>query len=133
MPSVGVFAAIFDQHNRILLVKIKYGSCNWTLPGGHLEANESPIDGVKREVLEETGYNVDVSHLISIYSAPIKNDLVLLFRAIKTGQENWTTNDEIEEIGFFPREQLPHQLHAWNRRRIDDAYQNLKSNLCIFE
>lgn len=133
MPSVGVFAAIFDPYNRILLVKIKYGSRNWTLPGGHLEANESPIDGVKREVYEETGYNVDVSHLISIYSAPIKDDLVLLFRATITGQEKWTINDEIEEIGFFPREQLPHQLHAWNRKRIDDAYQNLKSNLCIFE
>jgi 8-oxo-dGTP diphosphatase len=133
MPSVGVFGAIFDQHNRILLVKIKYGSGNWTLPGGHLEANESPTDGVKREVLEETGYNIDVSHLISIYSVPIKDDLVLLFRATVTGKENWTTNDEIEEIGFFPREQLPHQLHAWNRKRINDAYQNLRSNLCIFE
>ena len=133
MPSVGVFAAMFDQHNRILLVKIKYGSRNWTLPGGHLEANESPINGVKREVLEETGYNVDVSHLISTYSAPIKDDLVLLFRATIIGQENWNTNDEIEEIGFFPREQLPFQLHAWNRKRIEDAFQNLKSNLCIFE
>jgi 8-oxo-dGTP diphosphatase len=133
MPSIGVFAAIFDQYNRILLVKIKYGSRNWTLPGGHLEANESPVDGVKREVLEETGYNVDVSHLITIYSAPIKDELVLLFRANITGQQNWTTNDEIEEISFFPREQLPHQLHAWNRKRINDAYQNLRSNLCIFE
>jgi hypothetical protein len=25
MPSVGVFAAIFNEHNHILLVKIKYG------------------------------------------------------------------------------------------------------------
>jgi 8-oxo-dGTP diphosphatase len=133
MPSVGVFAAIFDPYNRILLVKIKYGSGNWTLPGGHLEANESPIDGVKREVLEETGYKIDVSHLISTYSAPIKDDLVLLFRATMIAQEKWTANDEIEETGFFPRNQLPHKLHAWNRKRINDAYQNLRSNLCIFE
>jgi 8-oxo-dGTP diphosphatase len=54
MPKVGVFAAIFNKENHILLVKIKYGSQNWTLPGGHLDSNESPIDGVKREVLEET-------------------------------------------------------------------------------
>ncbi|OOE12423.1 NUDIX hydrolase [Fictibacillus arsenicus] len=133
MPSVGVFAAIFDQYNRILLVQIKYGSRNWTLPGGHLEANESPIYGVKREVLEETSYIIDVSHLISTYSAPIKDDLVLLFRATIIGQQNWATNDEIEEFGFFPKEQLPLQLHSWNRKRIEDAFQNLKSNLCIFE
>jgi 8-oxo-dGTP diphosphatase len=80
MPSVGVFAAIFNEHNHILLVKIKYGSQNWTLPGGHLDPHESPIDGVKREILEETGFVVEVDHLISLYSAPEKDDLVLLFK-----------------------------------------------------
>ncbi len=33
---VGVFAAITDKDNRILLTKIGYGSRNWTFPGGQL-------------------------------------------------------------------------------------------------
>ncbi|WP_132745722.1 NUDIX hydrolase [Scopulibacillus darangshiensis] len=51
---------------RILCKKINYGSGNWTLPGGHLEHGESPIDGVKREVMEEAGYIVDVGPLNSL-------------------------------------------------------------------
>lgn len=86
MTTVGVFAAVFDKNNGILCVKINYGSGNWTLPGGHLENNESPYDGVKREFLEETGYIVDIENLISVYSAPQKDDIVFLFKARINGQ-----------------------------------------------
>ena len=43
--------------NKILLLfhpKIK----KWLPPGGHLEANETPPEGAKREVLEETGLEI---------------------------------------------------------------------------
>jgi ADP-ribose pyrophosphatase YjhB (NUDIX family) len=132
MPKVGVFATIIDKFDRILLTKIRYGSGNWTLPGGHLEKNESPIDGVKREVLEETGYVVEVENLVSIYSAPSKDDLVLLFRTRIVEKNDWEPNDEIEQVAFFERTNLPSQLHPWNIKRIDDAYNNKVSNLHIF-
>ena len=32
----------------------------WLPPGGHIEPNEDPVQAVKREVLEETGLEVDV-------------------------------------------------------------------------
>ncbi|MFN8638085.1 MAG: NUDIX domain-containing protein [Dehalococcoidia bacterium] len=32
----------------------------WLPPGGHIEADEDPIQAVRREVLEETGIEVDV-------------------------------------------------------------------------
>lgn len=64
MPKVGIFTDVFDEKDKILCVKINYGSGNWTLPGGHLENNESLYDGVKREVLEETGY-IDDAELLA--------------------------------------------------------------------
>lgn len=133
MPKVGVFAAVFDEKDKILCVKINYGSGNWTLPGGHLENNESPYDGVKREVLEETGYIVDVENLISVYSAPQKDDIVFLFKARIKGQIEWKPDNEIQQIGFFEKTNLPSQIHPWNIKRINDAYENKKSNLWIFE
>lgn len=133
MPTVGVFAAVFDKNNRILCVKINYGSGKWTLPGGHLENNESPYDGVKREVLEETGYIVDIENLISVYSAPQKDDIVFLFKARIKGKIEWEPNSEIQQIEFFERDALPSQIHQWNIKRINDAYDNKISNLWIFE
>jgi 8-oxo-dGTP diphosphatase len=128
MPKVGVFAAIFYENGRILLTKIKYGSGNWTIPGGHLEKNES----VKREVYEETGYIVEINNLISVYSSPSKDDLVLLFKVAIVGQDSWEPNNEIEKIAFFERTELPSQLHPWNIKRIKDAFNNVTSNMHIF-
>jgi 8-oxo-dGTP diphosphatase len=133
MPKVGVFAAVFDESDRILCVKINYGSGNWTLPGGHLENNESPCDGVKREVLEETGYIVDIENLISVYSAPEKDDIVFVFKAKIKGQIEWKPNDEIQKIDFFEKNALPTQIHPWNIKRINDVYENKISNLWVFE
>lgn len=36
-------------------------------PAGHVEANETLIDAVIRETLEETGYNLSPSHIVGIY------------------------------------------------------------------
>lgn len=40
----------------------------WNLPGGHLEFGESPAQGARREMLEETGIDVSFIGLLSIYS-----------------------------------------------------------------
>lgn len=56
-PLIGVGAVIVDDQGRVLL--IKRGSepmkGHWSLPGGLLELGETLLDGVKREVFEETG------------------------------------------------------------------------------
>lgn len=41
------------NNNRILLLQKENG--NWHLPGGHLKNNETPMEGLIREVREETG------------------------------------------------------------------------------
>jgi ADP-ribose pyrophosphatase YjhB (NUDIX family) len=44
------------------------GTRLWTMPGGGLDHGEDPVDGVIREVWEETGYQVEVERLIGIDS-----------------------------------------------------------------
>lgn len=41
----------------------------WGLPGGGLEAGETPVDGVLREVWEETGQQIVLGELIAIQSS----------------------------------------------------------------
>lgn len=56
-PLVGVGAVIVDDLGRVLLVQRgnEPRKGHWSLPGGLLELGEPLIEGVKREILEETG------------------------------------------------------------------------------
>jgi len=132
MPTVGVFAAIVDDRRRILLVKRNYGPRDWTPPGGALESRESPLDGVSREVLEETGHGVDVHRLIGVYSAPFKDDLVLLFAARITGRrEDDANREEIAEVAFLERADLP-PLTPRTLQRVVDAYDGAPCVVRVF-
>lgn len=59
-PKVGV-AVIVIREGKVLLGKRKnsHGDGQWAFPGGHLEFGEEIQDCAKRELLEETGLEVN--------------------------------------------------------------------------
>jgi 8-oxo-dGTP pyrophosphatase MutT (NUDIX family) len=61
-PKVGATAVIPDGRGRVLLER-RADDGRWGLPGGWLHPNESPEQGVVREVEEETGLAVEVVRL----------------------------------------------------------------------
>ena len=85
MPTLGVFAAIFDDSGRILCVRMNYATHAWTTPGGRVELGESPLAALKREMLEESGLEVVADGLVGVYSKPQKDDVVLFLRARVVG------------------------------------------------
>jgi 8-oxo-dGTP diphosphatase len=121
MLTLGVFAAIFDKEGRILCVRMNYATHAWTTPGGRVELGESPLDALKREVLEESGLEVVPEELVGVYSKPHKNDIVLFFRARVVAQNPWQPNDEIAQMGYFGRDDLPEPMGLVARTRIIDA------------
>jgi 8-oxo-dGTP diphosphatase len=56
----GVFAFIFNPLGEILILREDGGSrkYDWDLPGGTLTDEESPVEGLHREVFEETGLTI---------------------------------------------------------------------------
>ena len=123
MVTLGVFAAIFDEAGRLLCVRENYASKRWSTPGGRVEAGESPLDALRREVLEETGLSIAPGELLGVYAKPQEDDLVLSFRASVIGRSAWAPNDEIAELGYFGRDELPEPMSVAARTRVLDAFE----------
>jgi len=121
MTTIGVFASIFDEFGKILCVRQNYPPFGWTTPGGRLEDGESPEQALMREVHEETGFQVRVTRLIGLYSAPFKDDLVVSFACDIEAADTWAPNDEIAAREFFPVYALPMPMKNNTRVRIRDA------------
>ena len=66
-PLVGIGAVIVHD-GRVLLVRRGNPPLqgHWTLPGGALELGETLLEGVRREIREETGLQVEPVELIEL-------------------------------------------------------------------
>jgi 8-oxo-dGTP diphosphatase len=67
-PIVGVGAVII-QDGRVVLVKRRFEPLagQWSLPGGRLELGETLEAGLAREMLEETGLEVEVGPVVDVF------------------------------------------------------------------
>ena len=113
---------IFDDQGRVLLCH-RNDYDLWNLPGGALEAGESPWDGVVREVKEETGLDVLVSRLAGVYSKPDKQEIVFSFVCVVTAGEI-ALNDEADRIEYFAIDAMLHNTSPKQIERIRDAIDN---------
>jgi acetyl-CoA carboxylase carboxyl transferase subunit beta len=59
-------AVVRDEHGRLLLVRRGHEPAlgKWSLPGGRIEPGESAAQAAAREVLEETGLEVQIGELL---------------------------------------------------------------------
>jgi len=74
-PVVGVGGVVIRDGRALL---IQRGSAplqgQWSIPGGTLELGESLQEGVRRELLEETGIEVRVLDLIEVFDRIFRDD-----------------------------------------------------------
>ena len=68
-PIAGVGAVVLDDALRVLLVRRGQEPLlgEWSLPGGALELGERLEDGVRREVNEETGLDVEPVEIVAVF------------------------------------------------------------------
>ena len=109
---VAVAAMIFDDKGYILLCEHTYRKFHpWGLPGGGLEYGENPEDGVRREVREETGLDVQVEKLLYAESAPNNHHINLIYLCRIVGGM-FQPNHEISQTRFFGVDELPTLLSS---------------------
>ena len=104
IPCVG--AVVFDDHGRLLLVKRANPPAQgrWSLPGGRQESNETALEGVVREVREETGIRVEVTREVGTIhrEAPSGDTYVIRdFLCSISGDAGVVAGDDAAEAAFF--------------------------------
>jgi ADP-ribose pyrophosphatase YjhB (NUDIX family) len=144
--SLGLSVSAMVWRGREILLMRRSDNGHWGLPGGFVELGESVADAARREVVEETGWSVELGRLIGVYSDPATQvvdysteateateaatgrDRVqivnLCFQAKAVEQGEPTTPDETLEMGFFAADALPAPFVPIHRVRIEDGLVN---------
>lgn len=109
-PKVAA-AVLVEQEGKVLLVRraMEPGRGLWTLPAGFVDAGEDPARAAERECLEETGFHVQVTELLTVLSGQEHSrgaHIIIFYRAIIMGGEA-QAGDDVDAVGFFARRQLP--------------------------
>jgi ADP-ribose pyrophosphatase YjhB (NUDIX family) len=111
--SVPGVHALIERDGRILLGRRAFdpGAGCWGLPGGFLEEGEAPDEGLKREVREETGLEIEPGELFGTWLQPHgeRTVLCLLWRAHVLGGVEQAA-DDVLELGWFGADELPENV-----------------------
>lgn len=103
-----VAGALFEMDGGIVLVQrdIEPGYGLWTFPGGYVERGERAERAAEREVLEETGLEIEAGGIIGLYSYGGQVPAIAVFAARVVGGEA-APLDETMDVRAFGRDDLP--------------------------
>jgi ADP-ribose pyrophosphatase YjhB (NUDIX family) len=103
-----VVGCLVEKEGKILLARrgIEPRKGFWNLPCGFLENEETIEQGAVREVLEETGVQLELGGLHTVYNLPHANQVYLIFKAKMLG-DHFELTPESTEIAFFSEEEVP--------------------------
>ena len=107
LPSVT--AIIYGPAGEILLVRQRDGDV-WSTPGGAIEPDETPVDAVVRETLEETGLTVEPVRLMGAFGGPKfvvrypngdeTQYVMSVYECVRASGELGASNDEVTEARY---------------------------------
>ncbi|MYR40643.1 NUDIX domain-containing protein [Streptomyces sp. SID5910] len=126
VPSVTAVAR--NEAGEVLLIH-RTDNDLWALPGGGIDLGESAPDAAVREAKEETGFDVEVTGLVGIYTNPghvmayddgeVRQQFSICFHAHIVGGE-LRTSSESKEVSFVDPNKLDElSIHPSMRMRID--------------
>lgn len=123
-----------ERDSKVLFVRDLHRS-DFKLPGGRVEKGELVVEGAIREVLEETGYYVELLNMVGLqnYITTKNNSIVrFYFRGSIVGGKETMQENEIEEIRWCTKTEiqdmiekqktLPQYAEILKKYLLEDVY-----------
>lgn len=127
---VAVTAVVLDNAGRLLLIR-RTDNDQYSIPGGAQEIGETPAAAVRREVVEETGIDIDVTGLVGVFSDPshviayddgeVRQEFSVCFHARPIGGHARRSDESSEVLWADPTQLSDLPMHPSIRRRLDHA------------
>jgi ADP-ribose pyrophosphatase YjhB (NUDIX family) len=124
-------SAIVVRDGRVLLTRrgIEPRLGLWDTPGGFVEADEDPEDAVRRELLEETGIEIEIERPLGIFAdrygdGPPTLNIFYVARVVAGIGE---PRSDVTELGWFEPDRLPAELAFANGERALAAWRSSRA------
>lgn len=113
--------ALVIKEDEVLLVRHTYNE-GWYTVGGTVDAGETPVKTIMRELLEEVGVTVEEEPLfMGIYHSDfLKRDDYVILYVVKLFSQVETVSPEIAELKWFKLNELPSDVSPATLRRIQE-------------
>ena len=128
--TLGVRGVVLDAEGKVFLIHHTYVT-GWHLPGGGVEAGETFLEALKRELMEEGMIELRAEpalHGLFFNSHVSRRDHVAVYVVREFLQHRVPQpNREISACGFFAVDALPADTTEGTRRRIAEVVHGQKS------
>ena len=124
--AIGVKAYIIDEQNKMLFIKRKkdnpHNPGTWDHPGGRLNPGEDIIQGLKREIKEETNLEVDVIIPLEAHSFTRQDGqhITLVCFLCKKNSNDFRLSEEHSEYKWIDIEKDKDMIPSWDLPVIEN-------------
>jgi ADP-ribose pyrophosphatase YjhB (NUDIX family) len=128
-PKVAA-AVVVERDEKILMVRraVEPGLGMWSLPGGYVDRGEVVERAAEREVMEETGLEIEATGLVGVFSES-GHPVILITYDCRILGGKLMPGPEVMELDFFSPDHLP-PLAFPRDRQILDTWKSLRGGHC---
>lgn len=120
--SVSVAGVVVNDSGQVLVIR-RRDNGHWEPPGGVLEPAETFEDGLRREVLEETGISVQVERLTGVYKNMRRAIVALVYRCTPLDEPDPVTA-EAAEVRWMTLDEVREAMSPAYAVRVTDAFES---------
>jgi 8-oxo-dGTP diphosphatase len=110
-PALSMAVVVADGKLLMIRRREREGDLLWALPGGAIEAGETPEEAAVRETLEETGLKVEAVTLIGQRVHPkTQRDMSYTACRVIGGEAHVADADELDAIEWITLDEIPEKV-----------------------